>query len=139
MASLTLEEPGGPSEKTDGLGSRCLGGGFCSPHSWVLARQSRGTCLPLECPGLTAGAAWIPPAPEPRLLSWLHSTGHRCTAGCSGGHSPAWVSAAPGVAPGGCWEEGTAHLRPLVLVRALLWGSAGIAGMPGAGGDGSPW
>ena len=31
MASLNLEDPGGPSQKAGGLGSRCLGGGFCSP------------------------------------------------------------------------------------------------------------
>ena len=60
-------------------GDRIPGGQLLLPRSWVLARQSRGTCLPLVCPCLTAGAAWFPAPPGPRLLSWLHSTGQACS------------------------------------------------------------
>lgn len=46
MASLNLEDPGGPSQKAGGLGSRCLGGGFCSPCSWVLALSPEAPACP---------------------------------------------------------------------------------------------
>lgn len=108
------------------------------PRSWVLAHQSRHTCLPLACPGLTAGSAWFP---QPLSL------------GSSAGSTPLGA----GVQQAALWMprlqgqhwEGAGRRVPLTLegaLSSLLEHCCGEVlayqervGMPGAGGDGSPW
>ena len=109
--------------------------GVKMPRRRLLLPPQLGACSSVQRHPPALSVPWpdcrvrlVPRAPEPRLLSWLHSTGRRSAAGCS------VDAAAPGAAPGGCWEGGAAHPGgcPLLPVRALLWGSAGL---PGTGGD----